>query len=144
MTEPVFEQLEHAWDAFTRHMPHHHPHGATMAPATQEAPVSLIDTIENELSRLEGGVSEAVHSVLAKHLALASVAAHVATETAVLAASPVGRIVETAAGLTAGEQAFIARAAADAAAWLADLSAPAAVATSVTVDVPLPEPAPAG
>lgn len=126
----IGEALEREWHHIRGHL-HHHRYDAT---SPKEAPaMSLIDTIEQDLTSAGHTVDQVAHDVLTHHLTLANIAAHVATETAAFAASPVARVVETAAGLTQAEQAFVARAAEDAAHWL-DLAAGRA---------PLPDPVPA-
>lgn len=130
--EPIFHDVER----FIReHMPHRHYHQASNPP--QEASVSLLQTIEADLASVGHHLDQAAHDVLTKHLGLANIAAHVANETAVLANSPLAKVVETAAGLNPAEQAWVARAASEAAAWLDALSAPAAVAAPA-VDVAQP------
>jgi hypothetical protein len=137
--EPIAERLEAEWDAFTSHL--HRRHGVTMQAATvQEAPVSLISTIEADLASVGHNIDQAAHGILSKHLGLANIAAHVANETAALANSPLATVVETAAGLNASEQAFVARAASDAAAWLAELSAPAVAAPAEVPAEPVAAP----
>jgi hypothetical protein len=137
--EPIAERLEHDWDAFKAHLPHRH-HSATMqATPPPEAAMSLITTIEADLASVGHTIDQAAHDILSKHLGLANIAAHVANETAALANSPLAKVVETAAGLNAAEQAFVAKAASDAAAWLAELYAPVAAPADVPAE-PVPAP----
>jgi hypothetical protein len=76
MTEPIFEGLEHAWDAFTRgaehagaeisqHLPHAHYHdpGRPSNPAT-EAPMSILTSIENEIHTLAAQAKKIEEEVL--------------------------------------------------------------------------------
>jgi hypothetical protein len=54
--EPIAEQLEHDWQAFTRRLPHHH-HGATMAATpAPEAAMNVITTIEQDFEKVAAEV----------------------------------------------------------------------------------------
>jgi hypothetical protein len=129
--EPIAERLEHDWDAFTATL---RRHGVTMQPTpTPEAAMSLITTIEDDIKTAGHEVDQVIHDVLAKHLTLSNIAAHVAQGLATAQGDPLVQLGES---LLPGGAAVIAKFVTDIAGFLgAAAAAPAEVAAE-----PVPAP----
>jgi hypothetical protein len=131
--EPIAERLEHDWDAFKNHL---HHHSATMQPAITrtppEAAMSLITTIEDDIKAAGHEVDQVIHDVLAKHLGLANIAAHVAQGLATAQGDPLVQLGES---LLPGGAAVIAKFVTDITGFLGAAVAPAEVAAE-----PVPAP----
>lgn len=112
----AFRHIEDGWDAFTSH-------GTTMQPATTpEATMGLITTIETDLTAAGHEVSDILHGILAKHLTLENIAAHVAQGVATAQGDPLVQLGES---LLPGGGAVIAKFVGDIATFLAPAEAPA-------------------
>jgi hypothetical protein len=137
--EPIAERLEHDWDAFTSHL--HKHHSVTMQPAITRTPPEaamsgLITTIENDLTAVGHEVSGILHGILAKHLTLENIAAHVAQGVATAQGDPLVQLGES---LLPGGGAVIA----DFVGKLATFLAPTTQAVAAApAEVPAGEPAP--
>ena len=129
--EPIAERLEHDWDAFKNHL---HHHSATMqAPPTPEATMSLITTIEDDIKAAGHDVDQVIHDVLAKHLGLANIAAHVAQGLATAQGDPLVQLGES---LLPGGAAVIAK-------FVTDITGFLGAATATPAEVaaePVPAP----
>lgn len=107
MTDRIFGELAGTWHELTRHhQPHHQPYPENTTP--KGTTMQLITTIENDLATAGHTIDQAAHDILTRHLGLANIAAHIARETAIIAANPLTQAAERAAGLPAPAIAAIA------------------------------------
>jgi hypothetical protein len=118
MNSPIFNQVR---DTFTTTAPRYHQPNTP-----QEGTMGLIQTIEHDLAAAGHEVSGILHGVLTRHLTLASIAGHVATEAAAVEGNPVVQMLEKAALGPAGEAA-VAAVISDLAAFLAPSAVPVQV-----------------
>lgn len=100
----IGEALERDWATIRHHLPHHHYDATNQTP---EAPMlPIVAAIENDLSAAGHAVDDALHGVLARHLTLGNLAAHVAQQAAAVEASPLVQALERLALGPAGEAAL--------------------------------------
>jgi hypothetical protein len=103
----IHDRLAAEFDQLRSHIPHHHHYDQPQDQTAPEAPVTLpiITAIEDEARSIGHGISAELHAVLARHLTIGNMAAHVGQWAAATEASPLLQTLERFALGPAGEAA---------------------------------------